>query len=67
MKQREQRGRGRPPKPPEERMAERIEVRADPGEKARLEKAADRAGMKLSDWIRNRLATAADAELGKRR
>ncbi len=48
-------------------MAERIEVRADPGEKARLEKAADRAGMKLSDWIRNRLATAADAELGKRR
>jgi predicted HicB family RNase H-like nuclease len=63
----EKRGRGRPPKPPDERMVERVEVRADQGEKQRLELAAERAGMKLSDWIRDRLKTAADAELGKQK
>jgi uncharacterized protein (DUF1778 family) len=61
------RGRGRPPKPPDEVRVERIEVRADSAEKQRLEEAADRAGMKLSDWIRARLSDAAMAELGQKR
>jgi uncharacterized protein (DUF1778 family) len=60
------RGRGRPRKPADERLTERIEVRAETGEKSQLEKAAERAGMKLSDWIRDRLATAASKELGKK-
>lgn len=58
------RERGRPPKPANERLTERIEVRADLAEKQRLEQAADCAGLKLSDWIRERLKVAADAELG---
>ena len=52
-------GRGRPRKPAAERLTERIEVRADVDEKRRLEHAADLAGLKLSDWIRDTLAKAA--------
>ncbi len=51
--------RGRPRKPKAERLTERIEVRADADEKRQLEIAADLAGVKLSDWIRQILATAA--------
>jgi uncharacterized protein (DUF1778 family) len=61
------RGRGRPRKPADERLTERIEVRAESDEKQHLESAAERAGMKLSDWIRDRLKTAATKELGKAR
>jgi uncharacterized protein (DUF1778 family) len=61
------RTRGRPKKSPDERMVERIEVRADRAEKQRLEEAADIAGLKLSDWIRDRLAAAAAAELRRKR
>ena len=53
------RGRGRPRKPADERLTERIEVRADAEEKRRLEAAAELAGVKLSDWIRETLAMAA--------
>ncbi len=61
------RGRGRPALPEEEKQTERIEVRADIASKQRLEQAAERAGMKLSDWIRERLAAAATAELNRNR
>ncbi len=61
------RGRGRTALPEEEKQTERIEVRADIASKQRLEQAAERAGMKLSDWIRERLAAAATAELNRNR
>jgi hypothetical protein len=57
------RGRGRPRKPRDEQKSERIEVRADAAEKRQLEKAAEKADMKLSDWIRDRLNAAANSEL----
>jgi len=57
------RGRGRPPKPSDERKQERLEVRADSADKRQLEEAAERSGLKLSDWIRDRLKSAATAEL----
>ena len=53
------RGRGRPRKPADERLTERIEVRADAEEKRQLEIAAELSGVKLSDWIRDTLAKAA--------
>ena len=59
----EKRGRGRPPKSPEDRLADRLDVRADPADKSQFERAAEQAGMKLSDWIRDRLKTAASKEL----
>jgi len=59
------RPRGRPPIAADDRKTERLEVRADSAEKAQLEQAAELAGMKLSDWIRDRLQTAARRELRK--
>jgi uncharacterized protein (DUF1778 family) len=56
---------GRPPKPPEERLAERLDVRAAIDEKADFERAAALAELKLSDWIRDRLKAAAKRELRK--
>jgi uncharacterized protein (DUF1778 family) len=60
------RGPGRPRKPADERLTERIEVRAEADEKQHLETAAERAGMKLSDWIRDRLKAAASRELNRK-
>jgi hypothetical protein len=57
------RTRGRPAKTPAERKGERVEVRADSLEKRQFEKAAAKAGIKLSDWIRTRLNAAARREL----
>lgn len=57
------RKRGRPPKPPEERLTERLEVRAAADEKADFERSAAIAEMKLSDWIRDRLKACAKREL----
>jgi hypothetical protein len=54
---------GRPPKLPEERLSERLEVRAAADEKADFERCADMAEIKLSDWIRDRLKRAAQREL----
>jgi uncharacterized protein (DUF1778 family) len=54
---------GRPPKPPEERLTERLEVRAATDEKADFERSAALAGLKLSDWIRDRLKRASRREL----
>jgi uncharacterized protein (DUF1778 family) len=57
---------GRPPKSPEERLTERLEVRAAADEKSAFERSATLAGLKLSDWIRDRLKAAARRELRKR-
>lgn len=59
----ESRGRGRPPKSPDERKGVLIAFRTEEGEKADYERAAGAAGFSLSDWIRNRLSTAAQREL----
>jgi|GEM_PF-3492944 len=60
------RGRGRPRKSPDELMDGRIDVRADADDKRQFEQAAERADMKLSDWIRDRLKAAASKELGQK-
>ena len=54
---------GRPPKSPEERKAGIVAFRADEAERSELDQAANAAGMKLSDWIRDRLSKAAKREL----
>lgn len=46
------------------RAEERVELRAPAGRKAKWLRAADRAGVSLSDWARRRLDEVADAELG---
>jgi predicted HicB family RNase H-like nuclease len=54
---------GRPPKGDERRSA-RIGLRAVPSDKERYERAASKAGITLSDWIKTRLDRAAKRELG---
>jgi hypothetical protein len=54
---------GRPPKGDTLRT-DRINLRAEPGDKARYEKAASKADLSLTDWIKNRLDRAAKRELG---
>lgn len=51
--------RGRPPKPAGQARAERIEIRSTATEKESYEKAASESGLELSEWIRNRLNSAA--------
>jgi hypothetical protein len=43
---------------------ERVELRAPAGRKAKWVRAAERAGVSLSDWARRRLDALADEELG---
>jgi hypothetical protein len=54
--------RGRPPKDPSERGEERIEVRLPTADKAVWLSLAERAGLSLSAWIRDRLDRAAKRE-----
>lgn len=54
-----QRGPGRPPTSPAGTKAARIEVRAAPAEKEAFEQAAAKAGLSLSDWMREALLKAA--------
>ena len=56
--------RGRPKLKPEERKSV-IPFRADEAEKAEFQRAAENAEISLSDWIRDRLSTAAKRELRK--
>jgi predicted HicB family RNase H-like nuclease len=53
---------GRPPKSPEESLAERLYVRVSRAEKESLELAASKAEIALSAWIRKRLLEAAKRE-----
>jgi uncharacterized protein (DUF1778 family) len=55
--------RGRPPKGAASRSA-RIDIRAEPSEKERYERAAGKAGLSLTDWMKERLGRAAKRELG---
>jgi hypothetical protein len=57
------RGRGRPPKAPEDRKGILIAFRTEDAEKAEYERAAGAAGVSLSDWIRDRLKRATKREL----
>lgn len=59
-------GMGRPPKSGGKAMAARLEIRADPAEKAAYAAAACAAGMQLSDWIRAILNAAAKRKPRKR-
>jgi hypothetical protein len=46
------------------RADERVELRAPAGRKAKWLRAAERAGVSLSDWARRHLDVVADEELG---
>ena len=61
------RGRGRPVKSPDERKAVLIAFRTEDAEKADYERAAEAAGVGLSDWIRERLKRATQRELREQR
>jgi hypothetical protein len=54
---------GRPLKGDTQRTA-RINLRAEPDDKARYEKAAAKADLSLTDWIKSRLDRAAKREIG---
>lgn len=60
----EQRTRGRPPKG-EEAQTARIYMRAAPAEKSRYELAAEKAGLSLTEWIKDRLDRAVKREIGQ--
>jgi uncharacterized protein (DUF1778 family) len=55
---------GRPPKGKVPRTA-RINMRAEPAEKALYERAAKRAGLPVTEWMAERLNRAAKRELGE--
>lgn len=44
---------GRPKLPKSERKSGRIEIRVSVQEQAAMESAAERAGLKLSEWLRD--------------
>lgn len=46
------------------KATDRVELRAPPGRTERWRRAAQRAGVSLSDWARRRLDDVADEELG---
>ena len=54
---------GRPPKG-DERPSARIGLRGEPSDKDRYERAARKAGLSLTDWMKARLDRAARRELG---
>jgi predicted HicB family RNase H-like nuclease len=62
MEHTEKRGRGRPPKAADEKAEERIELRIPTADKAEWQASAERAELKLSAWIRDRLNKAAKRE-----
>jgi len=57
------RGRGRPPKPPDEAKQALFQMRLTEDVKERYRLAAERAGVSMSEWIRDRLDKAAAKEL----
>jgi len=54
---------GRPPKSGDGTLAERLELRVTPAEKAAYDQAADVTGTERSDWIRHVLNAAAKKAL----
>jgi uncharacterized protein (DUF1778 family) len=61
----EKRTRGRPELPESERKVGIVACRVDADERAQLDQAADKAGQRLSDWMRDKLLSAAKRELRK--
>jgi hypothetical protein len=59
----EKRPRGRPALAERERKGEIVACRVEPDERAQFDKAAEVAGLRLSDWMRDRLKAAAKREL----
>ncbi|MDZ4687482.1 MAG: hypothetical protein SH850_20615 [Planctomycetaceae bacterium] len=55
---------GRPPKGDASQTA-RIYLRSIPTEKARYEKAAQKAGVSMAEWVKDRLNQSAKRELGE--
>jgi hypothetical protein len=53
------RGRGRPPKPPDETKAELLQIRIAQVERVAYQRAADRCKLSFSEWVRDRLNKAA--------
>lgn len=53
---------GRPSPPPEEALNDRLTTRVNKLEKARWKKAAKRAKVSFSDWVRSRLNKAESEE-----
>lgn len=45
---------GRPKKPPDEVLSDRVEIRLTAAEKERFEAAAEAAELTLSEWLRQR-------------
>lgn len=57
-----QRGRGRPPKPPEDSKADVLHLRVGQDERTAYQETADRSGLPLSEWVRDRLNRAVKRE-----
>ena len=53
---------GRPKKAPKDSLSEIVLVRMTPAERKACEHAADKAGIRLSEWIRQRLMKASKRE-----
>jgi hypothetical protein len=53
---------GRPPRDPKAGAAKLVPIRLTDAEKAVYQRAAAKAGMTLSDWVRDRLDKAAKRE-----
>lgn len=51
--------RGRPKKDPDDLLAERLELRLTTAERESYQRAADRAGVSISKWMRDVLLRAA--------
>ena len=54
-----QRGRGRPQKPAGRTKGELLQIRVGDGERIEYQKAAERSGLSLSEWVRTQLNRAA--------
>ena len=57
--------RGRPPTPEADSLSQITAIRLTPAERAECDRAAKRAGAKLSDWIRGHILRAARRESKK--
>lgn len=58
----EKRGRGRPSKPPSNSKADILHLRIGQEERISYQQCAERSGLPLSEWVRDRLNRAAKRE-----
>ena len=57
--------RGRPAKPSDKRLSKKVLLRVHPLEKQAFAEAGELAGTTMSGWMRDRLRTACERDLGK--